>query len=105
VNQTFQIMNRLRQQYSPDPANEAGASADEHAIDAPQSAGITSEESSLDAERLTRTKAEAKDEGGDQANAREGDSTILGAGGLAGGLSGDGERTDEYDAAVMGLDD
>ncbi|WP_281167532.1 hypothetical protein [Spirosoma luteum] len=33
------------------------------------------------------------------------DSTILGAGGLAGGLSGDGERTDEYDAAVMELDD
>lgn len=33
------------------------------------------------------------------------DTTILGAGGAAGGLSGDGERTDEYDAAVMGLDD
>ncbi|GAB3540525.1 hypothetical protein GCM10027577_04540 [Spirosoma fluminis] len=35
----------------------------------------------------------------------EDDSTILGAGGTAGGLSGDGERTDEYDAAVFGLDD
>jgi hypothetical protein len=33
------------------------------------------------------------------------DTTVLGAGGAAGGLSGDGERTDEYDAAVMGLDD
>ena len=35
----------------------------------------------------------------------ENDPTILGAGGTAGGLSGDGERTDEYDAAVFGLDD
>ena len=66
---------------------------------------VTSDEANADAQRLTSTGTDQKEEGGDQANVRGGDSTILGAGGLAGGLSGDGERTDEYDAAVMGLGD
>lgn len=71
--------------YHPDPAETAGAgsSADEHAIDQPQDG--------------TFADNEASDE----------DDTILGLGptGSAGGLSGDGERTDEYDAAVMGIGD
>lgn len=90
------------------PENESvsgGASASQHAKDAPQGMDVTREDANDDAERLTSTRTEMKEDGGDQANVRGGDSTILGAGGLAGGLSGDGERTDEYDAAVMGLDD
>ncbi|WP_381523854.1 hypothetical protein [Spirosoma soli] len=96
--------------YSPDGADETaatglgeGTAADDAVI------GQDRNERTDDAENtagyLTNAKSDAKADGGDQANVRGGDSTILGAGGAAGGLSGDGERTDEYDAAVMGLDD
>ncbi|ADB40143.1 hypothetical protein [Spirosoma linguale] len=100
-------MNTQIRQYSNqvEDTSGPGPSASEHTIDVAGGINITREEGNEDAERLTSTKTDAKDEGGDQANARGGDSTILGADGLAGGLSGDGERTNEYDAAVMGLDD
>ncbi len=71
--------------YHPDLAEMAGAgpSTDDHAIDQPQDGAFADNE--------------ASDE----------DDTILGLGpnSSAGGLSGDGERTDEYDAAVMGIGD
>ena len=63
-----------------------------------------SESDKTTAGHLTNTKLDAKSEGGDQANVRGGDSTILGAGG-AGGQSGKGEPTDESDAIQIGLDD
>ncbi|HLL95696.1 MAG TPA: hypothetical protein VK404_12000 [Spirosoma sp.] len=63
-----------------------------------------SESDKTTAGHLTNTKLDAKSEGGDQANVRGGDSTILGAGG-AGGQSGKGEQTDESDAIQIGLDD
>lgn len=92
-------MNRQIRQYTnqAEDSSGQGPSASEHTIDVAGGINITGEEGKADAERLTSTQTDAKDE--------EGDSTILGAGGLAGGLSGDGERTNEYDAAVMRLDD
>ncbi|MDB5243329.1 MAG: hypothetical protein JWP57_3954 [Spirosoma sp.] len=54
---------------------------------------------------LTNAKLDAKSEGGDQANVRGGDSTVLGAGGGAGGLSGIGEKTDEPDPTSMDLNE
>ncbi|SOD89985.1 hypothetical protein [Spirosoma fluviale] len=99
ANKTTRIMNRQIRQYTnqAEDSSGQGPSASEHTIDVAGGINITGEEGKADAERLTSTQTDAKDE--------EGDSTILGAGGLAGGLSGDGERTNEYDAAVMRLDD
>lgn len=67
----------------------AGPSADEHAIDQPQDGAFADSETN-----------ETEDQTSD-------DDTILGVGPnrSAGGLAGDGERTDEYDAAVMGIGD
>jgi hypothetical protein len=104
-------MNMNRKIHSPDRADEMsgtptdGTSADERSITNEHERDWRGEEDTDTAGHLTSTKLDAKEDGGDQANVRGGDSTILGAGGGAGGLSGDGERTDEYDAAVMGLDD
>ena len=87
-------MNSQIRCYHSDPAEMAGAgpSADEHAIDQPQDGTFADNEASSST-------------AGDQAS--DEDDTILGLGpiGSAGGLSGDGERTDEYDAAVMGIGD
>jgi len=103
-------MNKQIRVYSPDGADDAaglgaGTSADEQSVTGAHESGWRGENDMESANHLTDAKLDDKADGGDQANARGGDSTILGAGGLAGGLSGDGERTDEYDAAVMGLDD
>lgn len=64
-----------------------------------------SEADKTSAGHLTNAKLDAKSEGGDQANVRGGDSTVLGAGGGAGGLSGNGERTDESDLTLMDLEE
>ena len=103
-------MNKRIRVYSPDGADEAtglgaGTSADERSVTDTHEGEWRGENDMVSANHLTDAKLDAKADGGDQANVRGGDSTILGAGGLAGGLTGDGERTDEYDAAVMGLDD
>lgn len=87
-------MNMRIQYYHPDSASEPGGgepSTDEHAIDQPLTSGLAG----------TRSNAEAEEQASDE------DDTILGLGPNheAGGLSGDGERTDEYDAAVMGIGD
>lgn len=94
------MMTTHNKYYSPDQADEqtdAGLkhehSAEEHTLDVPQGTAAMSDDDNL-------TAAEDNEE-----RLGDGDSTILGAGGLAGGLSGDGERTDEYDAAVMGIGD
>ena len=84
----------------PRAAHSSGeAATDEHTIDAPQgTAAMSDDDNQVAAENVLRAES-------DEVRLSDNDSTILGAGGLAGGLSGDGERTDEYDAAVMGLDD
>ncbi|WP_018620424.1 hypothetical protein [Spirosoma luteum] len=75
------------------------AAAEEHTIDAPQgTAALSDNDNAVAAQHIMDTEANETTDSKD-------DSTILGADGLAGGLSGDGERTNEYDAAVMGLDD
>ena len=98
--------------YSPDGPDEtispsSGTSPDEQFATTEQQNAWRGNEEGVTANDLTNAKLDAKSDGGDQANVRGGDSTIMGLGdhGEAGGLSGDGERTDEYDAAVMGLDD
>ncbi len=60
-----------------------------------------SESDKTTAGHLTNAKLDAKGDGGDQANVRGGDSTILGAGGGAGGLSGTGEQADEADSTRL----
>lgn len=97
-------MNPFIRYYNPGQADEstnAGltheATAEEHTIDLPQGTAAMSDNDNEDAtENAMSTDAE---------RLSSGDSTILGAGGLTGGLSGDGERTDEYDAAVNGIGD
>ena len=88
-------MNTQIRYYHPEPteATGAGLSADEHAIDQPQD--------SASADRAISSSTDAGAQTSDE------DDTILGLGPnrSAGGLSGDGERTDEYDAAVMGIGD
>ena len=99
-------MNLKNSYYS--PANETEGiehAAHEHTIDAPEDASLANEEENTDAEKLSGTSTEASYDTDNQQDRQKDYSSILGAGGLAGGLSGDGERTDEYDAAVMGLDD
>jgi hypothetical protein len=106
-------MNTQIRFYSPDGADDAASSTVDSGVAAHNDQlmnegrdnDLDNEADRLTAGHLTNTKSDAKSDGGDQANVRGGDSTILGAGGAAGGLSGDGERTNEYDAAVMGLDD
>ena len=92
--------------YSPDQTDEpTGAglthehSAEEYTIDVPQGTAAMSDDDNVTA---AENAVNAKD---DQERLSDKDSTILGAGGAAGGLSGDGKRTDEYDAAVMGIGD
>lgn len=99
-------MNPRSNYYSPGQTNELTgahsdqeAAAEEHTIDAPQgTAALSDNDNAVAAENVTRALE-------DEERLNESDSTILGAGGSAGGLSGDGERTDEYDAAVMGIGD
>jgi hypothetical protein len=105
-------MNRQIRLYSPDGRDETTSAGSETGMTTGgQSAGGEQEpiaerdNDSSSAGHLTNARLDAKSDGGDQANVRGGDSTILGSGGTAGGLSGNGDRTDEYDAAVMGLDD
>lgn len=106
-------MNAQIRFYSPDGANDAAhstvdsgvAAHDDQLMNEGRDNDLDNEADRLTVDQLTNAKSDAKSDGGDQANVRGGDSTILGVGGAAGGLSGDGERTDEYDAAVMGLDD
>ncbi|GAB3699686.1 hypothetical protein GCM10027592_26000 [Spirosoma flavus] len=74
-------------------------SAEEHTIDAPQgTAAMSDNDQEVTTDNLSFTDDDTERLG-------EEDNTILGAGGSAGGLSGDGERTDEYDAAVWGIGD
>jgi hypothetical protein len=84
--------------YSPDrqAGSGPGPSADEKLVQ-DQHEGEWRGEEKESTDGLTNLQLDPKPEGDDP--------TILGAGGLAGGLSGDGTYTDEYDAAVMGLDD
>lgn len=104
--ETTSMMSPHSKHYSPDQADEptgAGlpheATADEHTIDLPQgTAAMSDTDNKVAAENVLSTED-------DEPRLSDDDSTILGAGGLAGGLSGDGERTDEYDAAVMGIGD
>ncbi len=106
-------MNTQIRFYSPDGADDAAhstvdsgvAAHDDQLMNEGRDNDLDDEADRLTVGQLTDAKLDAKSDGGDQANVRGGDSTILGAGGAAGGLSGDGERTNEYDAAVMGLDD
>jgi hypothetical protein len=99
-------MNPHNRYYSPNQADEATAAsliheatAEEHTIDVPQgTAAMSDNDNKVAAENVMST------EDGEE-RLSDCDSTILGAGGLAGGLSGDGERTDEYDAAVNGIGD
>ncbi|WP_420147503.1 hypothetical protein [Spirosoma sp.] len=75
------------------------AAAEEHTIDVQQgTAALSDNDQAIAARNVTRAVE-------DEDRLNEEDTTILGAGGSAGGLSGDGERTDEYDAAVMGIGD
>lgn len=101
-------MNMHSKLYSPDGADEqgnmnmtSGTSADEQFVQQAHEEdwrGGTDEDNTAETEsKLTNLQLDPKPGGDDQ--------TILGAGGLAGGLSGDGTYTDEYDAAVMGLGD
>lgn len=91
-------MNRLIKSYSPDEPEDAArvasvndeSLADERPLDA-----VRDEDGSNSAEHLTNARLDTKSDGGDQANVRGGDSTVLGAGGTAGGLSGNGDQTDE----------
>lgn len=104
--ETTIMMSPHSRYYSPDQAAEptgAGlqheATAEEHTIDLPQgTASMSDNDNKVAAENVMSSED-------DEQRWSDDDSTILGAGGLSGGLSGDGERTDEYEAAVMGIDD
>ncbi|GAB4023375.1 hypothetical protein [Spirosoma koreense] len=93
-------MNTVTRYYSPDQEQqtEGGSAADNRPVD-PQQTDTPSSAAS--------DAAETAGEGSSQDGTAEPDSTILGVGPnrAAGGLSGDGSRTDEYDAAVMGIGD
>lgn len=97
-------MSPYNRYYSPDQAHKATDAglglrhedtAEEHTINLPPDTAALSDNEDATENIMTT----------DEERLNGGDSTILGAGGLAGGLSGDGERTDEYDAAVNGLGD
>ncbi|HEX9957573.1 MAG TPA: hypothetical protein VGA96_09955 [Fibrella sp.] len=92
-------MNTRILRYSPDGTDQpagTGSPADEKLVEEQHDREWRGEEEPTGG-NLTNLQLDPKSEGDDQ--------TILGAGGLAGGLSGDGTYTDEYDAAVMGLGD
>ena len=99
-------MNPKNRFYSPNQADESTndglaheATDEEHSIDLPQgTAAMSDNDNKAAVENLMSIQ-------NDEERLNDGDSSILGAGGLAGGLSGDGERTDEYDAAVNGIGD
>ncbi len=91
-------MNRPIKSYSPDGPDETvrvasindESLADERPLDA-----VRDEDGGNSAQHLTNAKLDTKSDGGDQANVRGGDSTVLGAGGTAGGLFSNGDQTDE----------
>jgi hypothetical protein len=92
------MMNTSRKFYSADGSAEAsGTPAEDKLVTEDHEPRWRGDEAETTEGKLTNLQLDPKPEGDDQ--------TILGAGGLAGGLSGDGTYTDEYDAAVMGLGD